>query len=302
MYLWNYLSKEHAENGMSTMASIGYYDKENNVILFTMNEKKWQAVVPEGMTDRDAMILYMAVTVPMTKDFLDDNDKARLFSPVITEIMPVVPETQPEPDPEPEENKMLVVKCETCGLFYNAAAYQSCPFCKNESDTIIETTDEIEITSNEDKAVEELATVRFCINGDLHSFASVSDGETITLGRANECNIYCEEEKQLSRVHCTIEYCDSEKAFNITDRSLNGIFDEAGNRLPKDTTVKVPDNSRLWIATKAMSIELSAAKNIKPFSDRAEIIQPVQYFCNRCGGEYTPDSTFCPWCGNRVAQ
>lgn len=302
MYLWNYLSNELAENGQPAIASIGYFDEATNVILFTINEKKWQVVIPEGMHDRDAMILYMAISVPVIKDYLDDNDKERLFDPVITEIQPVVPEPEPEIEPVSSENNMLIVKCDSCGLFYDAAVYSTCPFCKNESETIIET-DEIGTTGNDDNDISELATVRFFVNGELHSLVSVGDQETITLGRADDCTISFTEEKQLSRVHCSILYSDTEKAFYITDHSLNGVFDSTGNRLPKDTAVKIPSGNTFWIATKAMSLELTAAEEVIASENEVQLIpeQPAQGFCSRCGGGYTPDSIFCPWCGNRVA-
>ena len=432
MYLWNYLSREIAENGRPEVASIGYYDSGNNVILFTVNESKWSVAVPEGMTDRDAMILYMVVTVPIIKDFLDEADKARLLNPVVNEIMPATPETvaasapaeapaqeeaaveepveeapvqeepvqsieafneeedgvyitlqdpvdedeifgeeekeeaqaepayvpaaepvqaepayvpaaeavqaepayepaaepvqaapvyapvaEPDYTPAPEQtpvqqepaqlNNYQIVRCENCNLFYDSGNYSYCPFCKSEAETVIQIED-TDADVSENDAEEKVATVRFMFNGQLHSFAKVADGDTITLGRADNCDICIPEEKQLSRIHCSFQYSDREKAFYVTDLSLNGVYDPSGTALPKNTPVMIPDNGMLWIATKAMSVELDAAGNSIAPAVYQEVEEPVapaaptKRICSNCSGEYNPDSTFCPWCGTRVAQ
>ena len=254
--------------------------------------------------------------------------------PIVQQYSEQTPVQQPEIElPVEEENEVKVVKCEKCGLFYDSAVYASCPFCaennspaiednplpeqnreiNNEAETIIDISNE----SNKDIGFEYTpvpeikASVSFYINDGLYASVNVTDGEEISLGRADFCTIFCAEEKQLSRVHCTIKYNPENKTFIIRDKSLNGIFDFTGNRLPKDTEIVIPAGTRLWIATKAMMIELTVTEtapvvpedivNDNPYDDILITGHPEeQNICPVCGGEYTSDSIFCPWCGNKL--
>lgn len=401
MYLWNYISSELAENGQPATTSIGYYDESDNVILFTVNENKWQVKAPAGINTREAMILFMTANVPVLKEFIDGNDTEILFNPSIEDMVPpspaaviaqeeapaapieeapvvqpvavpsyeeddddeipvtgqpdeddyyeAAPVAQPEPapyyevpvaQPEPEISQpveMKIVRCEKCGLFYDSAAHLSCPFCKNEEAPVIESpADEfnveepeapaqinneaetiIDLSNNDVDDIDNIAfapipsfsqtaTVNFYINDGLYSSVSATDGEEISLGRADFCTIFCAEEKQLSRVHCTIQYNAAENTFCIKDKSLNGIFDFTGSRLPKDTAVIVPAGTRLWVATKAMMIEFvtntASAPEVPSQEEPAFVpVQPAaRNVCNACGGEYGSDALFCPWCGNKL--
>lgn len=314
MFLWNYTGEDSSIINdpyaqASVQSSTGEYYDETRTIRYTINDKAWLITVPDGINERDGMLLYVLLNFPYLKNYIDMADRERLMRPVFEEEKIEIPvEEEPYIEEAPEDNDVNVIQCSKCNFFYDSNAYEKCPFCPEEAEESDEPATVIQTQATP-------ASAALSVNGNTYATTDIADGQIITVGRSPECSLAYTDEKQLSRVHCEIQYSDAEKAFYVTDRSLNGVFDSNGNRLVKDVAIKIAAPNTLFVANKAITLSLIAAENAQevryaePENDEPDEqyqpqneAQPVSCICPNCNGAYSADATFCPWCGARVAQ
>lgn len=79
---------------------------------------------------------------------------------------------------------------------------------------------------------------------------SMSDGETLILGRdPAACNIVLNDEN-ISRQHCAVRYSAKEDKYFVTDLSKNGTFSEGGLRLQPQMETALMKGERIFLGDK----------------------------------------------------
>lgn len=77
---------------------------------------------------------------------------------------------------------------------------------------------------------------------------ALNDGQKVIIGRDGQKVNLVINDKEISGLHCSIEWSDADKKFHIIDYSKNGVYYDNGIRLPKEQDVQCIPNTTIALA------------------------------------------------------